>query len=214
MTMLLFCNTHKSVITELKPGQSNYHFSYDAMRRGVVVGIDSTGKINKLLGEVQPDAAIATATDITNKLGLGLQNGAKIDVEIATKITEALLELGQRTAGVNMLRDALYRLEEHCINFENDCKGQQYFSRFELVVKAIVELEKEAVKNQKAKALGKNADAMKTNAEAVKTNAEVLRSNHLEYEIQKAPSQIQQSDKILKNQTEVLNTQQKELEDL
>ncbi|KQT21923.1 hypothetical protein ASG31_00845 [Chryseobacterium sp. Leaf404] len=208
------CNTHKSIVTELKPQQSNYHFSYDAMRRGVILGIDSNGKINKLLGEVQPDAAIATTTDVTSKLGLGLQNGAKIDVENATKITEALSELGQRTAGVNMLRDALYRLEEHCINFENDCKGQQYFARFELVVKSIVDLEIQAAKNQKAKALGKTADAIKTNAEAVKKNAEVLRSDQLQYEIKKVPSQIQQLNEILENQNEILSRQQKELQDL
>lgn len=83
---------------------------------------------------VQPDAAIATTTDITSKLMGKLSSGDSVSAEQMTKITESLSKLGERTAPVNMLRDALYRLEEHCT-------AELYLKSFNNIVNNITELQ-------------------------------------------------------------------------
>ncbi|MDH6252054.1 hypothetical protein M2347_001781 [Chryseobacterium sp. H1D6B] len=149
------CGSHKATLEELKNTSSNYQMSYDAMRRGSILNIDHYGKINKILSEVQPDAAIATTTDVTSKLMGKLKSGDSVSAEQMTKITESLSKLGERTAPVNMLRDALYRLEEHCINFEKQCTEEFYWKSFNIVVNSITELQgkiSETAKNEADKA--------------------------------------------------------------
>lgn len=144
------CNTHKATIKDLKSKKTNYQMSYDAMRRGTIVTIDSEGKVSKMLAEVQPDAAIAQTTDLTNSLTAKLKSGDELTASQITKITESLSTLGQRTAAVNILRDALYRLEEHCINFPAKCEDN-YWERYDTVVKQIVELQKQMAKQDSEK---------------------------------------------------------------
>lgn len=153
---LISCGaSHKATLEKLE--NTNYQMSYDAMRRGTVLSINKEGGIDKVLSEVQPDAAIATATDITSKLAGSLNEKGNVSIEQMTKITETLTKLGERTAQVNMLRDALYRLEEHCINFKNQCTNQSYWSSFDKVIDAITSIqtgnsiiaEKEAEKAEK-----------------------------------------------------------------
>lgn len=72
------CNTHKATLKELKSTQSNYQMSYDAMRRGAIVSIRDNGKVDKILSEVQPDAAIATTRDITTSLMAKLKSGDSV----------------------------------------------------------------------------------------------------------------------------------------
>lgn len=149
------CSTaHVATLEELK-GTANYQMSYDAMRRGSILSI-SDGKINKILSEVQPDAAIAKTTDITSKLMGELSSGEKVSAEQITKIAESLSKLGERTAPVNMLRDALYRMEEHCINFPDKCQGDVYWKSFDNVVNNITTLQNEiatTAKNEADKAV-------------------------------------------------------------
>lgn len=153
LSLLASCNTeHQAIVRELKNSSSNYQMSYDAMRRGAVLNIDEKGKINKILSEVQPDAAIASTTDLTNKLAAQMPSGQSVSLEQITKITETLSKLGERTASVNMLRDALYRMEEHCINFESQCKGELYWQSFQVVVEAITALQKAAAKTAESEA--------------------------------------------------------------
>ncbi|NML57918.1 hypothetical protein [Chryseobacterium cheonjiense] len=138
----LSCNIrHKATLKELQNKGSNYQMSYDATRRGAVISLDANGKISKILSEVQPDAAIATTTDITSKLTGKLKTGDSVSAEQITKIAETLSKLGERTAPVNMLRDALYRLEEHCVNFPEQCNSDNYFNSFDKVVNLIVSLQ-------------------------------------------------------------------------
>jgi hypothetical protein len=72
-----------------------------------------------------------------------LKTGDSVSAEQITKIAETLSKLGERTAPVNMLRDALYRLEEHCVNFPEQCKDEKYFNSFDKVVDLIVKLQGE-----------------------------------------------------------------------
>jgi hypothetical protein len=137
------CGAHNATLDELKTTNSNYQMSYDAMRRGAIISINENGKIDRVLSEVQPDAAIATTREITTKLMAKLKSGDSVSGENMTKITETLSKLGERTAPVNMLRDALYRMEEHCVNFPNHCSNERYWKSFDTVVTSVTSLQKQ-----------------------------------------------------------------------
>lgn len=154
--------SHKATLEELKNTTSNYQMSYDAMRRGSILSIGENGKIEKILSEVQPDAAIATTTDITSKLMGKLSSGDSVSAEQMTKITESLSKLGERTAPVNMLRDALYRLEEHCINFKEHCTEEFYLTSFNNIVNNITKLQEKISETAKAEAKVEKAKTFRT----------------------------------------------------
>lgn len=79
---------------------------YDATKRGSVMYVKD-GKI-RVLAENSPDAAIQSITAITAKANIKGQ----VDAEFALNTQRTIAQLGKRTAAVNMLRDALYRLNE------------------------------------------------------------------------------------------------------
>ncbi|WP_123906657.1 hypothetical protein [Chryseobacterium sp. MYb7] len=79
---------------------------YDPTRRGSVMYVKD-GKI-RVLAENSPDAAIQSITAITGKANVKGQ----VDAEFALNTQRTIAQLGKRTAAVNMLRDALYRLNE------------------------------------------------------------------------------------------------------
>ncbi|MGG8495805.1 hypothetical protein ACQY1Q_05275 [Tenacibaculum sp. TC6] len=80
---------------------------YDATKRGSLMYLDKKGNI-RVLAENPPDAAIQSITNITAKTKIN----DKVDAELALSASKSIAELGKRTAAVNMLRDALYRLNE------------------------------------------------------------------------------------------------------
>lgn len=146
---------HNMTFNELKSMNSNYQISYDAMRRGSMISINEKGRIDKVLSEVQPDAAIATTREVTTKLMAKLKSGDSVSGENITKITETLSKLGERTAPVNMLRDALYRMEEHCVNFPDHCPKELYWKSFDSVVTSVTRLQQqisETARNEAEKA--------------------------------------------------------------
>lgn len=143
LALIISCNTHKATLKELTNTRGNYQMSYDAMRRGAIVSIRDNGKVDKILSEVQPDAAIATTRDITTSLMAKLKSGDSVSGENITKITETLSKLGERTAPVNMLRDALYRMEEHCVNFPDHCEKERYWKSFDTVVTSVTRLQQQ-----------------------------------------------------------------------
>lgn len=173
--ILIACKTHSATLEELK--DKNYQMSYDAMRRGAVLSINKEGKIVRILSEVQPDAAIATTREITTKLMANLQKGNSVTGENMTKITETLSKLGERTAPVNMLRDALYRMEEHCINFPEHCPKELYWKSFDSVVTSVTRLQKQISDLGASEAVQAKSEAERTKneAEKVKNEAELLR---------------------------------------
>lgn len=148
ITTIYSCRSSKSTLRELKYNNVNYQMSYDASRRGSILSFDSFGKM-KILSEVQPDVAVTQTTELTSKLSAKLKTGDSISAEQLTKITENLSELGERTAAVNMLRDALYRLEEHCINFPEKCSEDKYWQRFDTVIKTITNIQKQISSQKK-----------------------------------------------------------------
>lgn len=80
---------------------------YDATKRGSLMYIDKNGRI-RVLAENPPDAAIQSITNITASANVD----GKVEASLAYETSKSIAELGKRTAGVNMLRDALYRLNE------------------------------------------------------------------------------------------------------
>lgn len=80
---------------------------YDATKRGSLMYIDKNGRI-RILAENPPDVAIQSITNITANANVD----GKVDASLAYETSKSIAELGKRTAGVNMLRDALYRLNE------------------------------------------------------------------------------------------------------
>ena len=65
-----------------------------------------------VLAEVTPDAAVQKTLEVLAKAKAGEQ----VDAETQLKTASTIAQLGQRTANVNMLRDALYRLAEGASN--------------------------------------------------------------------------------------------------
>ncbi|AQX84730.1 hypothetical protein I6H88_17485 [Elizabethkingia bruuniana] len=97
---------------------------YDTTRRGSMLYVDKNQRI-RMLSENPPDAALQTITEITAKV-----KGLKGDIgeaEAAFKAQKSIAELGKRTAAVNMLRDALYRLNELYYATADEKKDIQQF---------------------------------------------------------------------------------------
>ncbi|PQJ77938.1 hypothetical protein [Polaribacter porphyrae] len=110
------CVSRKARVHNLprfEDGSGRYFITFDATRRGSLVTVDKSGKL-RVLSEVAPDAAVTSVINLTSKLNVK----DKFEAEQVTKITESLTQLGKRTASVNILRDALYRLEELHISGE------------------------------------------------------------------------------------------------
>ncbi len=80
---------------------------YDATKRGALMYIDKNENI-RVLAENPPDAAIQSITQITASANVD----GKVYAKLAFETSKSIAQLGKRTAAVNMLRDALYRLNE------------------------------------------------------------------------------------------------------
>ena len=81
---------------------------YDASKRGSMVFVDPDNNV-RVLSENPPDVAMQTITELSTKIK---GTGEISEVEAILKTQQSIAELGKRTAAVNMLRDALYRLNE------------------------------------------------------------------------------------------------------
>jgi hypothetical protein len=81
---------------------------YDASKRGSMVFVDPDNNV-RVLSENPPDVAMQTITELSTKIK---GTGEISEVEAILKTQQSVAELGKRTAAVNMLRDALYRLNE------------------------------------------------------------------------------------------------------
>lgn len=81
---------------------------YDASKRGSMIFVDPDNNV-RVLSENPPDVAMQTITELSTKIK---GTGEVSEVEAILKTQQSVAELGKRTAAVNMLRDALYRLNE------------------------------------------------------------------------------------------------------
>lgn len=108
LTLLFSCNS-MTKITNLKNEKSIlHHVSYDASKRGSLIFKDEkTGNII-LISEPPPDVATKLATELKANANIN----DKASAELYLNTTKTIAELGKRTASVNILRDALYKLSE------------------------------------------------------------------------------------------------------
>lgn len=96
-----------SKITQYTKGGTFLWAHYDASKRSSVMYLSENGEL-RVLAENSPDVAYQTILDI----GAKVKVTDEVDAETALKTQRSVAQLGKRTAAVNMLRDALYRINE------------------------------------------------------------------------------------------------------
>jgi hypothetical protein len=155
---------------------------FDATKRSAIINVDSTGNAI-VLAEVTPDAALQKTLEIAGKASVL----SKVDAETQLKTASTIAQLGQRTANVNMLRDALYRLAEAANNKPTtfyitsqkdtlvNAKCDNCGTLYERLFKATLNTYSAAVESE-AKATIAQAQAEKAKAEADAKKAEVTPS--------------------------------------
>jgi hypothetical protein len=165
------CKSRRATVTKLEtPG--TFHAQYDATKRGSIVFSDGSGNI-KILSEVPPDAVVTSVTELTNKL-TGKLNGQELSAEQVTKISESMSELGKRTVAVDILRDALYRLEEMTFSGGTiDTNELTLFTKILDVAEKIAQAEIDGEQAKTAKAAAKEAEE-KADQEKSKVKLEKL----------------------------------------
>lgn len=96
-----------SKISQFTNGGTFLWAHYDASKRSSVMYLSENGEL-RVLAENAPDVAYQTILDINAKVKVT----DEVDAEAALKTQRSVAQLGKRTAAVNMLRDALYRINE------------------------------------------------------------------------------------------------------
>ena len=87
---------------------------YDATRRGSFYFVDYKTKKLKVVSEPPPDVVSMLSKELSGNANVL----DKVNIDAKFKAVESIAELGKRTAAVNILRDALYKLAE--IKISND----------------------------------------------------------------------------------------------
>lgn len=151
--LVVSCSTkRKANSILLKPtgnSEKQYQFDYDAARRGVFLSTKE-GNLN-VLSEVPPDVALAKTSELQMKL-LGKLKDTDISAEMASKMSENITELGRRTIAVNILRDALFRL--NAMTFEGRALDANQVVLFKEIVQAATDIAKQEAEVQKEKTEG------------------------------------------------------------
>ncbi len=138
----------------------------DASRRNAYFIAKNDGSSTITLSEPPPDAIVTQLTEITNKLKIE----GKIDTEQSLKLTEGIVQLGQRTVAVNILRDALFRLNEMNVNHNNapmDDISYELFKKILEVAENISVADKTKAESEKIEADAKLMEAKTRNNESV-----------------------------------------------
>lgn len=131
---------------------------YDATRRGSFYFIDYKTNKLKVVSEPPPDVVSMLSNELNVKANV-LNKG---NIEAKFKAVESIAELGKRTAAVNILRDALYKLAEIRISNDSiDARTERLFIKALDVACTITETEAEFAKaeSEKAKATAETQKA-------------------------------------------------------
>lgn len=88
-----------------------YYAYYDATRRGALIFVDRCGQVH-ILSESSPDAA--NEKSISTNLKVNIKD--KATAEAYAQVVQNIVQLGKRSAAVNIIRDELYHLNELVMN--------------------------------------------------------------------------------------------------
>lgn len=142
-----------SKISELKDNSGTVfanHISYDASRRGSLIYKDAKNNL-VVISEPPPDVATKLATDLGAKVNV---NGA-VETEAYLSTSKAIAELGKRTAAVNMLRDALYKMSEMSLSQTLDSTTVKLFNKILTSVENMHKAEMEQARTESIEAEAK-----------------------------------------------------------
>lgn len=146
------CNTRKNHGTRATPlvmfkdlKKSAYTLDYDASRRGSIVYIDyESGKVN-IISEPPPDAIVSAVSELASSF----KYKEDVDASFTQKLTETISDLSKKTNSDNILRDALYRINEYKLNFETfDKESVQLYMEALSVAREIATTEGKKIENQ------------------------------------------------------------------
>lgn len=149
------------------------HVSYDASRRGSLIFKNEKDKI-VVISEPPPDVATKLATDLGAKVNV--QDAVETEAYLST--SKAIAELGKRTAAVNMLRDALYKMSEMNLSGTLDSTAERLFAKILTSVESMHKVEMEQAIKETQEAVAKVAEAEAKVAEA--KNNQILAQNSFE----------------------------------
>ena len=117
---------------------------------------DNTTNKTYTLSEPPPDAILERATKIANEVAVKNPTSSEVTAKQQVELANKVIELGERTVAVNILRDALFRLSEMNINNRNQALGNDYKVLFDSILSvtkqiALADLKKQEAKLQEAK---------------------------------------------------------------
>jgi hypothetical protein len=135
-------------------------YKLKADRRVTYFIYDYTNNKTFTLSEPSPDVILERTTDITNKLGIGNATSDTVSTSQKIKLANKAIELGERTVAVNILRDALFRLNEMNINNRNAPIEVTYKTLFDSILNASKQIAlAEVIKQKKELIEAKNEEA-------------------------------------------------------
>lgn len=174
IVILLSSCSSMSKLSEIKNENGKitaYHVSYDASRRGSII---FEGKDNNMmmLSEPPPDIATKLATD----LGANVKITNEIDASLYMSTTKAIAELGKKTASVNMLRDALYKMSEMSMSKTLDSNSVSLFKEILKSIESMHKLEMDATKVEKINA---ETDKVKAETEQILAKGSFIENEEL-----------------------------------
>lgn len=129
---------------------------YDASHRSSLFKVDENGKLT-ILAENPPDAAVEKSLGIVGDVKVG----DKVTAKATLDAVQSIAELGQRTAAVNILRDALYRLAELCNNSTNGMNSPMSSDVKDIMLKTLETCEKVSIEMAKETSVTKRAEMVK-----------------------------------------------------
>jgi hypothetical protein len=142
--ILLSSCSSSSKLSEIKDKDGKviaHHVSYDASRRGSLIFKNEKGD-QIMLSEPPPDVATKLATDLGAKVNVTNQ----VEASLYMSTSKAIAELGKRTASVNMLRDALYKMSEMSMSKTLDSNSIGLFEKIIVSIESMHKAEMDASK--------------------------------------------------------------------
>jgi hypothetical protein len=125
----------------------------------------------RVISEPPPDVIVTSVVDLLGKMDFGKAGSAgSASGELKANIAQSVTELGKRTAAVNILRDALYRLQEMR---NNNHINSDEIGLFEKILAAATTIAKSDETTQKA-LLFKEASILATNLKGMGADQKAL----------------------------------------